>query len=39
MALRLTNESFVSQHGQPHKIGDITRAALVLTHVGHGYIT
>jgi hypothetical protein len=26
-------------HRQPWKIGDITRAALVLTHFEHGYIT
>ena len=38
----LLNQGWRSlQHitASPSKIGDIARAALVLTHYGHGYIT
>ena len=37
----LTGRWRIVQHitASPSKIGDIARAALVLTHFGHGYIT
>ena len=39
MTRKMPGVSLRSHHGQPRKIGDIARSALILTHFEHGYIT